>query len=62
MRGVLVDYDEAVLGLRDNIGRRDLPARDSKRIAWHWLDSWLGAGRRRVVEELLVLGDQAGKN
>ena len=51
VRGVLVDDHQPVLGLGDDVGRRDLPARDAERVARDRLDRRLGAGGGGVVEE-----------
>ena len=55
VRGVLVDDDQAVLGLGDDIGRRDLAAGDAEREARDRLDGGFGACGGRSVEEALRL-------
>ena len=54
MRGVLVDDDQPVLGLGDDVGRRDLAARDSEREARHRFDRRFGAAAGASVEEALI--------
>ena len=47
VRGMLVDDDQPVLGLGDDIGRGDLPARDAERDSFGTGgDGRLGASRR----------------
>jgi hypothetical protein len=49
VRGVLVDQDEAVLGLGDDIGLGDLPARDAEREVDRLGTGRGGLGARRAA-------------
>ena len=51
VRGMLVDDDQPVLGLGDDIGRRDLAARDAERVARARVRWRVRRGRRGLVEE-----------
>jgi hypothetical protein len=50
---MLVDYDQAVLSLGNDVGRRDLAPRDAERILRDFGDSGLGPRRWRMVEQSL---------
>ena len=60
VRGMLVDDDQPVLGLGDDIGRRDLPARDAQRIIRNLGDRRLGARGGRVVEQSACVSSSNG--